>query len=326
MQDFCPLETTMLRRLPLILLGVLVALWALALHGVNQWTRPNRMKPRGHPRDYNLPYEDVEFHSRDNITLRGWFISPKPCEGSVAAQTTLPSQGSPAVIFCHGHGGNKDPDLIYAPWFIERGIPVLLFDFRNHGQSDGDITSMGFYERFDLLGAIDYLVARGYTRLGLMGFSMGAAVAIATAPLSEYVECVVADSAFAELPPTLAMGMVDKGFPRWFAKRFVHMIIALGARRLRCDVREAYPVRAVRHFYDRPLLLILGGRDEYIEPWQGRWLYDEATGPKEFWFVPEAKHRLADKAEPELYRAKVMGFFEKWLMPEAQNTKKSDGL
>ena len=300
----------MLKRLSLILLGVLIALWALAWHGVNQWTRPKRVGPRGHPRDYGLPYEDVEFQSRDGITLRGWLISP-----TSNVQRPISNLQS-AVIFCHGHGGHKDPDLMYVPWFVERGIPVLLFDFRNHGQSDGNLTSMGFYERFDLLGAIDYLVSRGYTRIGLMGFSMGAAIAIATAPLSEYVECVVADSAFAELPPTLAMGMVDKGFPRWFANRFIHLIIALGVRRLRCDLGEAYPVRAVRHFSDRALLLILGGRDEYIEPWQGRWLYDEATGPKEFWFVPEAKHRLADRIEPELYREKVMGFFEQWLLGE----------
>jgi fermentation-respiration switch protein FrsA (DUF1100 family) len=297
-----------LKRLPLILLGVVVALWALAWHGVNQWTRPKRIRPRRQPRDYGLPSEEVEFASRDGLTLRGWLITPPMANDQLAI--------THAVIFCHGHGGSKEPDLIYVPWFIECGIPVLLFDFRNHGQSEGNLTSMGFYERFDLLGAIDYLVSRGYTRIGLLGFSMGAAVAVATAPLSDYVECVVADSAFATLPPTLALGMVDKGFPRWFAERFIHLIIALGARRLRCDVSEAYPVRAVRHFGPTPLLLILGGRDEYIEAWQGCWLYEEATGPKEFWFVPDAKHRAVDQHEPELYRAKVIGFFARWLLGE----------
>ncbi len=284
----------------LILLLILIALWFLALYGVNQWTRPARVSAQAHPRDFGLPWEDVEFTSRDGVKLRGWFIPPPPPATS-------------AVIFCHGHGGNKDPDLIYVPWFFECSIPVLLFDFRNHGLSDGTLTSMGFYEREDLLGAVDYLVSRGFTRIGLFGFSMGGAIAIATAPLSEQIVCVVADSPFAQLQPTLVMGMCARGFPRWFAKVFVRLISWMGARRLKCDPREADPVRAVQHFGQRPLLVILGEHDEYIEPWQGQLLYDKASGPKEFWLVPGISHRDVSRYRPELYREKVMGFFERWL-------------
>ena len=41
------------------------------------------------------------------------------------------------MIFLHGHAGSMDPDVKYAPWFHERGISVLMFDFRGHGRSGG---------------------------------------------------------------------------------------------------------------------------------------------------------------------------------------------
>ncbi|MBI3734311.1 MAG: alpha/beta hydrolase [Chloroflexi bacterium] len=298
-----------------VLLVVAAGLLALALHAVDQWTRPARVRPSRHPRDFGLPWEDVTFKSRDGMTLRGWFIAPTapaPARALSLSNGSL-SKGRAAVIFCHGHGGDKSPDLIYAPWFYEQGLPVLLFDFRNHGESEGTLTSLGYYERNDLLGAVDLLRARGYERVGLFGFSMGGAISIATAPLSDAVACVVADSPFAELEPTLAMALRRRGFPRWFAVPMTRVVFWLGARRLGCDPREAYPAKAARVFGGRPLLLILGERDEYIELWQGRLLYERASGPKELWLVPGAGHRRSDQVEPERYREKVMGFFARVL-------------
>jgi uncharacterized protein len=310
------IELAVVLALLLLLLGA--SLLMLAIYGLNQWTRPARIASRDHPRNYDLPFEEVYFTARDGVKLHGWLIAPFPLHPSPNLGEGMGVRASTAIIFCHGHGGLKDPDLIYAPWFYERGIPVLLFDFRNHGLSEGSLTSIGFYERYDLLGAIDLLVSRGITRIGLFGFSMGAATAIATTPLSEHVVCVVADSPFAQLRPTLARAIQLRGFPRWFAQRFIGVIFWMGKRRLKCDPAEADPVRAVSQFGQRPLLLILGARDEYIEPWQGQLLYDSASGPMEFWLVPDAAHRDIDRGRPELYRERVMGFFERWLV---QNMK-----
>ncbi|MEP7200872.1 MAG: alpha/beta hydrolase [Chloroflexota bacterium] len=328
--------TNRYRSLLTLLLLVAFALGLLARHGVNQWTRPVRVRARQRPSAFGLSHEEVAFPSRDGVRLRGWLIEPPPLtlpraelhsarEGDVTpspVERPAPRSGrgwrdGVGVIFCHGHGGDKSPDLRYAPWFAERGIATLLFDFRNHGDSDGDLTAMGFYERYDLLGAIDFMVSRGFTRIGLYGFSMGAATAIGAAPRSAHVVCVVADSPFAQLQPTLARAMTRRGFPRWFADHFIRVIMWWGARRLRCDPREADPVRAVSHFGQRPLLIILGARDEYIEPWQARRLCAEASGPTELWLVPDATHRDVEKLESGLYREKVMGFFERWLIGEA---------
>ena len=296
-----------------IVAALCIALCLLALYGVESWTRPARARPRDHPHRYGLPCEEVEFTSRDGVRLHGWLIDGSSAGRGDDAKRTV---GKSAIIFCHGHGGDKSPDVVYAPWFHERGIPVLMFDFRNHGLSDGVLTSMGYYERYDLLGAIDYLASRGYTRVGLYGFSMGGATAMATAPLSPHVVCVVSDSGFAQLRPTLAHALRRRLLSERFANRFMSVIWRLAERRLRCDLDEAEPLRAVQQFGNRALFIILGTRDKYVETWQAHALHEKASGPKELWVVPKGEHAAIARQHPEEYRARVLGFFERHLALE----------
>jgi pimeloyl-ACP methyl ester carboxylesterase len=86
-----------------------------------------------------------------------------------------------AVILVHGFTGNKNgPDNIFvklARKLAEQGFAVLRFDFRGSGESDGrfeDMTITG--EVGDLRKAIEF-VANGYGAVGVVGESLGGAVA-----------------------------------------------------------------------------------------------------------------------------------------------------
>ena len=116
---------------------------------------------RTSPADYRLAFENISFIPRDGLTLSGWFIPAPHPRGT--------------IIVCHGYTGDCSPDLQYAPLFYRHNYNALYFDFRGHGMSDGNYTSLVFFERFDLLAALDFLHARGITRVGLFGFSMGGA-------------------------------------------------------------------------------------------------------------------------------------------------------
>ena len=88
---------------------------------------------------------------------------------------------SRTIIFLHGFNGSMDPDLKYASHFIKAGFNVLMFDFRNHGRSEGNITSLGALEVLDAEAAMQYARLRGSEKTGLLGFSMGGRVALLTA-------------------------------------------------------------------------------------------------------------------------------------------------
>ncbi len=273
------------------------------LYGVHRLIHPQRTCVGGTPSDYGLPSESVSFPSLDGITLRGWFVaSPNP-------------RGT--VIFCHGYAGSKAPDLQYVPHFCARGYNVLLFDFRAHGESDGNKSSLVYYERQDLLGAIAYLQQRNIHQVGLMGFSMGAAVAIATAPLSEAVCAVVADSGFAELKTILATHMQNKGIPHFIALVMSKLMIWAAGRLWGCSLPESDPLRWVSRLAPRPLFLIHGERDRSVPASDAYRLYEAAYEPKELWIAHNADHRAVDQLYPEEYMARVLAFFDKWLASES---------
>ena len=46
------------------------------------------------PEQFGLPYEPVEFQTKDSVKLRGWFIPGQPTNDRT-------------ILFCHGWGANK---------------------------------------------------------------------------------------------------------------------------------------------------------------------------------------------------------------------------
>lgn len=288
----------------LIVLGLALLLvpGILSYLGSETLIHPRRISLSTRPNDHNLPHEDVSFATDDGINLRGWFMPAENARGT--------------IVFCHGWLGNREPDLKYVPWLRENGYSVLLFDFRNHGDSGGSATSMCYLERQDLLAALDYLRGRGITQVGVMGFSMGAAVAISTAPHSSIVRAVIADSGFAELHYTIA-GSLRRHYsiPRPLAQPLARLIVLVAGKRLGLDLSEADPIRWVGRISPRPLFIIHGGRDPYIDVSEAQRLYAAAGEPKTFWLVPEAGHREADVFCPQEYKERVLTFFEQWLAP-----------
>jgi dipeptidyl aminopeptidase/acylaminoacyl peptidase len=283
-----------------LLAAVVLIIGAISQHGASQLIRRRVPDTPSDPAQYGLTYEEVTFPSRDGLTLRGWFIPAPEARGT--------------VVFCHGHAGSMDPDVKYTPAFHERGYNVLMFDFRGHGRSEGQHVSMGYYERQDLLGAVDYLQSRGIDQVGVLGFSMGGAVAMATAPHSEAIRAAVSDGGFARLLDAIAAGVREQGLPGFLASLAGHLIMWLMGLRLSCSLSGADPIRWVDKIAPRALFIIHGALDPFVAVEEARELYAVAGEPKEIWIVPEARHRQADRHHPEEYRHRVLAFFDQWLM------------
>ena len=80
-------------------------------------------------------------------------------------------------------------------WWIGASA-YCYFDLRARGESGGNRSSEGDREQWDLLGAIDYVKARGIPveRIGLLGFSLAAGVAILVAAQEPRIPAIVSDS------------------------------------------------------------------------------------------------------------------------------------
>jgi len=270
---------------------------AVACNGARQLIYPPHRRADRTPVDYGLAHESVSFSTRDGLTLRGWFIPA--------------ADPARAIIFCHGYSGDCSPDLVYAPLLHNAGYNLLLFDFRGHGASGGDFTSLVYFERADVLAALDYLCARGITRVGLLGFSMGGAAALAAAPLSPLVVGVISDCTFAELWHVTRQAARRRGLPEPLASAVGWLIVLVASIRLRANLFSADPVRWIGKLAPRPVLIMHGAADADAPVAEAHQLFRAAREPKELWLVPGAAHRKIEEAAAEEYRRRVFEFFER---------------
>ena len=162
-----------------LLLVVLIAVCSISLLVVWKLMHPAR-KPIHSPIEIEgISHEAVSFRSREGaVALKGWF---------------LPAIESPkmTIIFAHGYRGNRLQKnvaaLELAKELVAQQYNVLMFDFRNCGDSDRSITTIGLDEQQDILGAIDWCKAYNAEPIGLNGYSMGAVASILAADKSAEV-------------------------------------------------------------------------------------------------------------------------------------------
>ena len=103
----------------------------------------------------------------------------------------------PAVVLCHPHplyGGSMDNNVIMAlsSALVERSTIAFTFNFRGVGGSQGSYGD-GIAEQEDAKAAISWLVSQPAVegnRLGLLGYSFGAAVALPVACIDARVKAV----------------------------------------------------------------------------------------------------------------------------------------
>jgi pimeloyl-ACP methyl ester carboxylesterase len=145
--------------------------------------KPGNSPVFNNPKDLGLDYEDVEFRTRDGVTLRGWLI--KGAADKIIVQSHFGVQCSRSGYTPKGKGLIKmwKGDISFlrqAKHLSEQGYTVLMYDMRNHGQSDpGTIPwiSWGPEEAKDVIAAADFVSHHPQYKdagIGLLSICMGA--------------------------------------------------------------------------------------------------------------------------------------------------------
>lgn len=287
----------------LLAIGLLV-LAGLAFAGSIPLMRRRVPDPPDEPARHGLPGEAVRFPSRDGLMLGGWWI---PADG--------PSRG--AIILCAGQNGSADADLPQAIPLHTAGFDVLLFDWRAHGRSEGTQVTMGAREQLDLAGAIDYATGeRGADRIGVLGFSMGAGVALMTAATDARIATLVLDGAYPRLDGILAARLRLAGLPGPPALFGARLILLAASLRANCQLFRANPIDYAPGV-QAPALFIHGEADPFVSGAELDALQAALGGPSEAWRVAGAGHRQAVALAPDEYARRVVAWFETQLGAKA---------
>jgi uncharacterized protein len=212
------------------------------------------------------------------------------------------------VITLHGHRGARHHCVGIGAALWRRGANVLLFDHRGRGSSEGELMSLGYFETLDALAAVGYALSRApKVPLGIIGYSMGASVAVMAAARDERVGAVVADSPFAS----------ERGLLRSLLRQQLgplhRPVTALTERLLPYAPGEVEPSREVAKIAPRATLFVHGLLDDTCDPKNSVKLYEAANVPKKLWLLEGAGHCDAYFADREAYCERVGAFFEEYL-------------
>jgi fermentation-respiration switch protein FrsA (DUF1100 family) len=209
---------------------------------------------------------DVALHTDDGLRLAAWLIPPR--SGSPDAQ--------PAVLVAPGNGGNRLARAPLAAALADRGLTVLLVDYRGYGGNPGNPSEAGLAR--DVRAARTYLV--GHTgvpaeRLLYYGESLGAAVVTGLA--TEHPPAgLVLRSPFTDLPA---------------AGREHYPLLPV-----RLLARDHFPVADLVRRITVPTVVVYGTADSTVPPAQSMTVADAAAGPTRLVAVHGADHNDASLA------------------------------
>ena len=228
----------------------------------------------------NLPYEDVQLTTRDQLKLAGWFV-PHPSSNK-------------AVVIGHGLGANKSNFISLVSLWHGLGYNVLIFDFRGHGHSAGHTVSFGWKERYDIQAAVDYLEARSaIDPQAIVGYgvSFGGGAMVQAAAEDPRIRVVILDSAFADFD-TMSQKVVAQMriIPPFLYKSIAWIGLKWAEVELGGDLLTYAPKATIQRFKNQPVLIIHSQQDKLIPVEEAQALYDAAHEPKKLYLVESGGH------------------------------------
>ncbi|MBB5076805.1 alpha/beta hydrolase [Nonomuraea endophytica] len=231
----------------------------------------------------------VMLRTSDGIRLEG--VHTPSASGAVEA----------GIVLAHGFTGSwRCADTRRITHVLSQFGGVVSFDFRGHGRSGGE-TTVGDLEIHDVEAAVRHARVIGYRKIAVVGFSMGAAVAVRHAGLHGGIDAVVAVSGPARWyyrdtkPMRQVHWAIEKPIGRIAARVVKRTRIARG----RWDPVPMPPHEAAALISPTPLLIVHGDADTFFPLEHARQLYDGAREPKELWIEPGYGH-AESAARPDL--------------------------
>lgn len=273
------------------LAALIILTIVLGYVSVNHYLHPPRKIAVGN----TLAEQKIEYQSLDLITEDGIRLS---------AIYTPPKNGT-VILLAHGYGGNR-PEWLFA-MLAKEGYGVLAWDARAHGMSDGEISTVGYYEVLDVKAALEYALAQpDIKHIGAWGGSMGGATMIRAAVQFPEIEALVVDSPYSSLEDTynyLVPYPIINPLVKFFAE------IQTGIH-----IDDLRPVDEIAKISPRPILIIQGTGDKVVPPGTAEKLFDAAGEPKYLWMEDNVIHLGMFLNNPRKYQRKVIDFFNEYLI------------
>jgi len=245
-------------------------------------------------------YEEVRLTTDDDFNLEALYF---------------PSENGAAIIILHGYKHYRFAMIYVAAMLVDHGYGAILPILRAHGNSDGELLTFGFKELQDIYTAFRYLLNRtdvNPEKIGLLGQSMGGALAILYAAENTGIKAIVVEGPYDSFDNTLSTTIKKfTGLPPF---PFVPTIKYFIERQLGFRLKEYDPIDFIARISPRPVFIMTGGKDTFVNPTAGKNLAEAVGEHCQFWFEPEFEHVDFSLKNAEEFENRVVDFFDKHLI------------
>ena len=290
----------------------------------NTFIKPFQSPVFDDPKNYDLNYENVTFSAKDGVELSGWLINGD--SDKVIIQSHFGVQCSRSGYTPKGKGFMKGSEeeirfLHQAKYLNEAGYTVLMYDFRNHGNSGpGTLpyVSWGPEEAKDVVAAVDYISNHPEYKdasIGLLSICMGQGASIAAFAMDKGLKHYPNLKTMISVQPMDYPCFVDAmGLPGILVKSTTKSIkkrtgMDFNATSWRPNVKDV----------SVPTLIIQNKNDGYLNEDFVKSVYDDLNTEKELLWIEAPKkknafaNRLAGYDWLGTHRNPIVGWFDKYI-------------
>jgi len=244
------------------------------------------------PVNNSVPIENFEtIKLKSNKEIECWLVKKDTSKGT--------------VILFHGYSGEKSSMLDKAEIFSNLGYSTMLVDFMGSGGSEGNQTTIGFFEAEEVKTAFDYLAKKGETNIVLFGTSMGA-VAIMKA-VSDYklnTNSIIIECPFGTMLETVQSRFSTMNFPSF---PMANLLVFWGGFQNDFDAFNHNPIDYANNI-NCPTLLLYGQKDEKVSQNEIDQIFLNLKGIKELKTFPLAGHENYLNKYKNEWTADIVGF------------------
>ncbi len=237
-----------------ILIIIIILLLYFSCYGTKKFSGTDKGKDT--PKKWGYNYKEIKYLTNDSILISAWEI--------------IQNEKNPWIILIPGYEDNKSDDKIRITFKKLAGdkYNFILIDPRGFGKSHG-ITSYGIREKYEILGAIKYIRKREYKgKIGLIGFSQGAAASILATSENEEIKALVIWAPYADFSNEIEyflkwkFGNTKNKLLKW-AKKNPQKVKYIYERFYRVNLNNEKPVKLISNI-KIPILLGHGKKDTLI--------------------------------------------------------------
>ena len=283
----------------------------------------NRQPVPKTPKDYGMDFENIEFIASDGVSLKGWLIPGSLKKLIIMTHVGgLTKYGSTVEYRNISKLYNKEIEFLkIARHLHKEGYWVLMFDFRNHGESgrspNGGKTGVGLEEYKDVVAVMDFIKERNDLKkfdIGFVSFCMGAN--------STIIAMSKNPDAFKKVNSLVAIQPISmEVFVRTYAKK---ILTPFGAKLVFPMVkrfvnwRSEHPLEKMSpgdYVKDLkvPTLYIQARNDPWTDLNDILNFYNNTPEPKEFYWIENTKHRFESYSYFQDNPKKLLDWLNKWM-------------